>query len=326
MKRNTVSLLTLAAAALVFMGAGMEERKRRPRGGSAQPQAPRISQPERPRAAQPERTRGVEPERTRGSEPHRTRTAQPEKRQGIERRPAREDGGARQSRPASQRIRHAGVAATPGITRNMARIERSETTPNRHYWHTEGGTRYSHYYDGGTHWYGFYSGPTFYWTRYYGSNWWWYDSYSTRWVYWADGFWWWPGPGGVAYVYVDDGYYPYSEPVVSVAAAPSVPAPDKGATTVSSDGRRMAQVFGPDSQSFLYDTTRTPPTFLRYLGQGVSRVRFTDGAILVDFHDGSFALFDEEGRSMKASSKAEGAARSAPPAPGSVPPAPPSGN
>lgn len=297
MKRTAVSPLTLAAAALLLMGAGMEEKKRRPRGGSPQPQAPRISQPERPRAGQPERARGAEPDRT--------RTAQPERRQGIERRPAREERAQRNSRPASQRIRHAGVAATPGITRNMARIERSEATPNRHYWHTEGGTRYSHYYDGGTHWY---------------------DSHSTRWVYWADGFWWWPGPGGVAYVYVDDGYYPYSESVVSVAAAPSVPAPDKGATTVSSDGRRMAQVFGPDSQSFLYDTTRTPPTFLRYLGQGVSRVRFTDGAILVDFNNGTFALLDEEGRSMKASAKAAGAARSAPPAPGSIPPAPPSGD
>ncbi len=90
----------------------------------------------------------------------------------------------------------------------------------------------------------------------------------------------------------------------------------------------MVQVFGADGQAFLYDKTSTPPTFLKYLGQGVSKVRFSGGTagapvqILVEFKDDTFALFDANGNSQSASVKSEESTSTPPPAPDSIPPAP----
>jgi hypothetical protein len=178
---------------------------------------------------------------------------------------------------------HAAVERNPAFVRGLQSRERAEVVPNHYYWHNENGLRYSHYYDGHNHWYGFYHGPTFYWTRYYGNRWWWFDGPHTRWVFWWNGFWWWPGVNGVPYVYVDNNYYPYQDSGVTVEQAQpqpappaTIPAPGAGKPVVSPDGRRMVQM-GSDGQAFLYDKTKTPPTFMKYLGQGVTNVRFWAG-------------------------------------------------
>ena len=250
--------------------------------------------------------------------------------------PERDGSGARisQRAAATPPTQHAAVARNAGFAHNMGSLERTEVVPNHYYWHNDGGIRYSHYYDGHYHWYGFYHGPNFYWTRYYGNRWWWFDAnLGGRWVFWWDGFWWWAGPGGVPYVYADNSYYPYEDSGVTVEheedmpAPASVPAPDKGSTTSSPDGRRMAQVFGSDSQAFLYDKTATPPVFLKYLGQGVSKVRFSGGTagtplqVLVEYKDNTFALFDEDGNSQSSAVKSA-ETKNTPPIPDSVPPPP----
>jgi hypothetical protein len=251
--------------------------------------------------------------------------------------PQRNERGAPITRPAAAAppAHHADVVKNTGFARGIQKTERSEAVPNRYYWHNERGVRYSHYYDGRNHWYGFYHGPTFYWTRYYGDRWWWYDTRFARWVFWGNGFWWWPGPAGVAYVYMDDNYYPYEGAGVTVehaetqAAPASVPAPDTGSATSSPDNRRTVQVFGDGAQAFLYDKTAVPPKFLKYLGQGVSKVRFSGGTggaalqILVEFKDGTFVLFDADGNSESAAvQSAESTSTPPPAAPDSIPPPP----
>jgi hypothetical protein len=210
-----------------------------------------------------------------------------------------------------------------------------ETVPNHYYWHNEGGVRYSHYYDGHSHWYGFYHGPTFYWTRYYGDHWWWFDVGFHRWAFWWDGFWWWPGPGGVAFVYMDNNYYPYESGGVTVETAQaqtppaSIPAPGQGSATNSPDNRRMVQITGTNAEAFLYDKTKTPPSYLNFLGDGVTKVRFSGGTggaplqILVEFKDNAFALYDENGVSQSAAVKSTESKTAPPPeAPESIPPPP----
>jgi hypothetical protein len=233
--------------------------------------------------------------------------------------------------PPSQ---HTTVVRNTTIVRNIQTQQRTEVVPNRYYWHDYDGMRYSHYYDGYNHWYGFYEGPTFYWTRYYSDRWWWYDPLALRWVFWWNGFWWWPGPAGVPYVYVDNSYYPYEDSGVTVVhvqeqpAPAEMPEPDAGKTVNSPDGKRMVQVFGAEGQAFLYDKTAAPPTFMKYLGAGVSQVRFSAGAggatqILVEYKDNTFALFDQNGNSQSSAVKAEDSKAPAPPeAPDSIPPPP----
>lgn len=249
--------------------------------------------------------------------------------------PQRDGAGVRIVQPAASAppAHHTGIVRDTGIVREIDRRERMEREPRRYYWHEDHGVRYSHYYDGREHWYGFYHGPSFYWTRYYGSRWWWYDSVALRWVYWSNGFWWWPGPGGAPYVYVDNNYYPYEGDGVTVVHAeaeppsPAAPAPSAGSSTNSPDGSRMAQVFGAESQAFLYDKTTSPPTFMRYLGQGVTRVRFSGAGaslqVLVEYGDGTFALFDANGNSRAADVKADESKAMPPPEPPSFIPPPP---
>jgi hypothetical protein len=231
-------------------------------------------------------------------------------------------------------VQHHAVVSNTTLVRNISVQQRTEVIPNRYYWHNAGGVRYSHYYDGRWHWYGFYHGPTFYWCRYYGNYWWWYDPFFFRWVFWWDGFWWWPGPGGVEYVYVDNNYYPYEgdgvvvEHEVNPPAPDSVPAPGSGSTTNSPDGKRMVQVFGDEGQAFLYDKTAAPPTFMKYLGQGVAKVRFsaaaTGGAtqLLVEYKDDTFAIFDEDGNAQSSVAPTGSAAPTPPETPDAIPPPP----
>ncbi len=129
-----------------------------------------------------------------------------------------------------------------------------------------------------------------------------------RWVFWRDGYWWWSGPDGVPYAYVDNNYYPYDEQGNVTVKTPEVLAPPKnipaateGTSWKSPDGKRMVQLYGEHAEAFLYDTTSSQSVFLKYLGQGVEKARFTGGAggkslrILIDFKDGSFALTSEDG-------------------------------
>jgi hypothetical protein len=315
MKRLLLRTFASAAAALLLAGAGRQGGGGSRSGGSATMyRRHRVSVPQ-PSMPRPEH---VVNDGGRAAYPQRD-----------------ERGAAITQRPAvSPPAQHAAVARNEGFARGMGRLERTETTRNHYYWHNDGGIRYSHYYDGHYHWYGFYHGPNFYWTRYYGNRWWWYDGSVARWVFWWDGFWWWSGPGGAAYVYLDNSYYPYENEGVAVERAEAVtppathPEPGKGATTVSPDGKRSAQVFGADAQAFLYDKTATPPKFLKYLGSGVSQVRFSGGTggaalqVLVEFKDGTFALFDQDGNSQSSALQSTESKSAPPPTPDSVPPPP----
>ena len=211
----------------------------------------------------------------------------------------------RETRPPAQ---HAEIARNSDFVKNIKSEQRVETLPGRYYWHNAGGARYAHFVDGrGIHWYGFYHDTGFYWSRYYADNWWWYDSAMARWVFWRDGYWWWWGPGGIAFVYMDNNYVPYdaaSGAVVvrkpeSVEPPKDLPAPGEGEKWVSPDKSRTVQIHGDAAEAFLYDSSGTPPIYLAYLGRDVIKARFSEGSppqILVDFKDGTFALFDLDGK------------------------------
>lgn len=230
--------------------------------------------------------------------------------------PPRDANGAPMRRePARTPPAHSAIVNNRIVTRNITNLQRTEIVPNRYVWHDVNGTRFCHYYDGRAHWYGFHWGTRFYWTRYWGDYWWWYDPVFFRWVYWWDGYWWWPGPAGVPFVYVDNAYYPYEDGQV-IVKNPTVgqPAPEAPATAEagrewrSPDGRRMVQVTGDQGEAFLYDTTSGSPAYLNYLARGVEQARFSGGTrgkplrILLDFTDGSFALFDADGNAIDSKS------------------------
>jgi hypothetical protein len=206
---------------------------------------------------------------------------------------------------------HAAIVHNNAIIRNIQHDRRVEIVPNHAYWHNNGGVRYVHTYRGGIHWYGFYHGSNFYWTRYHRNRWWWYDPSFNHWVFWANGYWWWNGPDNVLYVYENDSYYPYDVAPVQVAAPAPVESQsvdteteNNGVTWTSSDGRRMIQIQGPQSEAYLYDKSGTQPKYLAYLGSQVERVRFSGGTdgrplkILVDFKNGNFSLFSGEGEPL----------------------------
>jgi hypothetical protein len=73
----------------------------------------------------------------------------------------------------------------------------------------------------------------------------------------------------------------------------------------------MVQVLGSESQAFLYDRTASPPTFLKFLGEGATKVRFLGGTggaplqVLVEFEDDTFSLYDENGVSKSAGVKSK---------------------
>lgn len=199
------------------------------------------------------------------------------------------------------------IIRNPNVINHIESQRHYETRPHHYYWHRVGGSRYCHYYDGGAHWYGFYNGPSFYWTRYHGGNWWWLDVNYNRWNYWHNGYWWWPAPGGVTYVYVDQNYV-QPDDVGLPPPTTSTPAEQEKAKDTSStspDRTRMVQVVGAKSEAFLYDVTKDQTSFLGYLGQDVSNVRFSGGTegkplrILIDFKNGSFALFDQSGKPLE---------------------------
>ena len=348
MKRYTLSVMTIAAAALLLIGAEREggggsrggggeahgggggEAHVSAGGGHASPAPAPASRRAGPSTVYRQQRVTV----PRASMPAPEHTIRDQSRPVYPR--SNESG-----KPITQRAsavppaQHAAVMRNTNVVRGIQAQQRTEVVPNRYYWHNDRGVRYSHYYDGHNHWYGFYHGSAFYWTRYYSDRWWWYDPLHLRWVFWWSGFWWWPGPGGAPYVYVDNNYYPYEDSGVTVEhvqeqpAPAEMPEPDAGQTVASPDGKRMVQIFGAEGQAFLYDKTATPPTFMKYLGQGVSQVRFsaaTPGAaaqILVEYKDNTFALFDPDGNSQSSAVKAEESTTPAPPeTPDSIPPPP----
>ena len=205
-----------------------------------------------------------------------------------------------------------------------------ETARNHYYWHTDHGVKFCHYDDAhGNHWYGFYHGKTFYWTRYNAGRWWWHDDRFGRWVYWSDGYWWWQGPNGHSYVYVQNNYYPYENGAVVVQnpelqpPATTNPAPNEGKTYPSPDGTRLVQIYGPRSEAFLYAQSPTGPAFLKYLGENVAVAKFSASGgqteVLLNFKDGSFAVYDSNGAALEAPSST---ASLPPPSPDAPAPAP----
>jgi hypothetical protein len=212
------------------------------------------------------------------------------------------------------------------VGRSIASRQGVERVPNHYYFHNEGGMRYWHYFGGpgGLHWYGFYFGPSFYWFPFYSGYWWWYDVNLARYAYWYNGYWWWNGPGGVPYIYADGDYIPYTQvqptqqasadtseatpappsapPTAPPSAAAAAKAPAKeGSAEKSPDGKRMVQITGTEGGAFLFDESATPPIFMKHLGDNVEKVRYSGGSggqpvkILVDYKDGTFGLFDEDG-------------------------------
>lgn len=234
---------------------------------------------------------------------------------GFESMPNRDERGRAISmqRAVAPPAHHIDVMRNAAFARNIHDREFHETLRNHYYWHVNNGIRYAHFMDPhGFHWYGFYFGPRFYWTRYYADRWWWYDSNFMRWVYWYNGYWWWNGPDGVEYAYVENNYYPYQPGGVVTVKSPELQAPatnpeaNEGSAKVSADGNRMVQLFGAQSEAFLYDKTGGQALFMKYLAQNVGRVRFSGGAngqpleILLEFKDGTFAVFDASGNPIEA--------------------------
>lgn len=216
--------------------------------------------------------------------------------------------------PTTEAPNHALIENRTAVVRIIQVRERDEQERNRYYWHHEGGVRYCHYYDAwGAHWYGFYLGPRFYWTRRWVDRWWWYDPVGVRWVYWHDGYWWWQDPlaPGSLYVYMNGNYVPYG-PLQSYAGGPAVtvpltpappaqaPAPAQAQVYYSPDGTRVAQIVGDDHGAWLYDSSVSgTPAFLAELSTGAANIRFSSAPasqILVERLDGSFGLFDADGR------------------------------
>ena len=239
-----------------------------------------------------------------------------------------ENGAEIHERPAqAPPLHHAEVVHNEIMLRSIAREQGAERARNQYYWHNSDGRRYSHYRDADDiDWYGFYFGPSFYWTRYYGDRWWWYDQGYARWVFWWNGYWWWQGPGGSDYVYMDNNYYPYQEGSVTVLKSTTVPVaeassiPGEGKQWTSPDLRRMVEVTGTQDAALLYDRTGANPVFMSYLGRDVAKVRFSGGVtgqplqILLDFKDGTFALFDADGKAEEPQSAVQ-----VPPLPASPP-------
>ncbi|UPT73168.1 MAG: hypothetical protein M0D55_14905 [Elusimicrobiota bacterium] len=166
------------------------------------------------------------------------------------------------------------------------------------------GNRYRRWHGGGANWHGYYGGSRWYWTRPYNGYTWWYDEPYGRWAWWHGGHWWHAGPGGAAVVYVQGA----PPPPVAVEASPAAtPSGDPGPWT-SPSGRRLVEVVGEDRQAILYDKTGPAPAYLRLLGRGASKVRFSKAgagtSIMVEFADGTFALFDEDGKPLNAEAHA----------------------
>lgn len=168
------------------------------------------------------------------------------------------------------------------------------------------------------------------WTRPWGGYWWWYEPGFGRWNYWYAGHWWWHGPAGATFIYMNDGYYPYAG-----SPAPAAPASGAGGAWTSPDGTRVVEVTGADAQAVLYEKNGQEMIYRGFLGKEVQRARFSAATaqsaatILIEFRDGTFALFDHAGRRVDEAlppapetAPPKGAVP-APPPPDALPPAPP---
>lgn len=115
----------------------------------------------------------------------------------------------------------------------------------------------------------------------------------------------------MTYVYVNNGYAPYDEVADRVEAPPlendgppEAAAPTNAGEWTSPDGKRLVQIHGEQSEAFLYEKTSGQPVYLRQLGGDVQKVRFSGGEggkplrILVDFKNGGFSLFNENGEPL----------------------------
>ncbi|MFI5348339.1 MAG: caspase family protein [Elusimicrobiota bacterium] len=122
---------------------------------------------------------------------------------------------------------HTAVFNNTTVVTTIISNQQNEVSPNRYYWHHDGGYNYVHYYSGGAHWYGFYVGPNYYWSRYHANRWWWYDPIAQRYLYFNGGYWWWQDPfaPSTLYVYQSGSYVPYAVAAAAAPAAPAVPVP-----------------------------------------------------------------------------------------------------
>ncbi|MBI4425550.1 MAG: hypothetical protein HY554_17595 [Elusimicrobia bacterium] len=227
-----------------------------------------------------------------------------------------------EAKPA-ERPNHTTIINNTTIVNDIDNGRKHETQRGRHYWHDHGHIRYSHWVDHhDRHWYGFYSGSTYYWTRWEHDRFWWMEPRSSRWCYWKDNHWWYHDPFDVrvVYVYADGFFHRYRETPTAIviereiqapAPAPSIPAPapapePEAKAVYSKDGTRLVQIVGDRKEAFLYDPAQPAAdggaTFLAYLAAGVEEVRFsaTEGGapleILLILADGTFALYDANGR------------------------------
>jgi len=91
-----------------------------------------------------------------------------------------------------------------------------------------------------------------------------------------------------------------AEALTASASAPAIP------DVVSPDGDLLVKVMGAQHDAFLYEKTEGVPVLLRYLGGDVAQARFTKGSdgkglkVLLDFKDGSFAVYDSGGNPVDA--------------------------
>ena len=165
--------------------------------------------------------------------------------------------------------------------------QRVEIVPGQEYWDRVGRVRFVHYVDPfGAHWYGFpYYGSSYYWARLHGGYWWWHDPYYGGWRYWDDGGWRGAGAAAAAPAAPRGGGY----------AAPAF----EGRSYASPDGSRTVQIAGAERSAFLYDTSGERPRYLGRLAEGAERARFSDGRILLDMRDGTFAIFGPDGKELR---------------------------
>ena len=308
MVKTALRLLPLLACAALTGAVGIAPRRessddrRDERPSAPAPSAPaRSAAPPAPASApsSPRSRVGIGPRQTAPApksqaEPGRSFTPSPSSsessrtverhRVGISRRVTEPAPGFSPSSSAGARSFSPSAAAAGRV--RIQRREGVETEPLRYYWHGSGDGLYSHYYDGRVHWYGYPYEESFFWMRPYGGLWWTWDARFSRWSYWNDGFWWWPGPGGVQYVFVDNDYYQYDAVRRAPAAAPAATGDGRGAWS-SPDGRRLVEIAGPGNEAILYDKSTSTPSYVKYLGKDVSKVRFS--AVI----QGDFARFGD---------------------------------
>ena len=99
------------------------------------------------------------------------------------------------------------------------------------------------------------------------------------------------------------------------------PPPGEGQKWISPDKSRIVQIYGENSEAFLYDNSEQQPGYVAYLGRDIVKIRFSQeipAQILADFKDGAFALYDMDGNPKK-TPPSKPPQVTQPPAPESVP-------